>query len=127
VGNSGACGGCGEGHEEFIPMWPVRGDQGLEAWKEFQNQAVPPNCFLPGCGITLNIQKKEVLSMATLIDRKTAEKEAEEIEKLAGEAEILLGEADAKKDLKEKRGLIKQTLYDGSNKLKHIIPKGKHL
>ena len=65
--------------------------------------------------------------MATLIDQKVAEKEAEEIEKLAGEAEILLDEADAKKDLKEKRGIIKQTLYDGSNKLKHIIPKGKHL
>jgi hypothetical protein len=65
--------------------------------------------------------------MATLDDQKVAEKEAEEIEKLAGEAEILLDEADAKKDLKEKRGVIKQTLYDGSNKLKHIIPKGKHL
>ena len=65
--------------------------------------------------------------MATLIDQNMAEKEAEEIEKLAGEAEILLDEADAKKDLKEKRGFIKQTLYDGSNKLKHIIPKGKHL
>jgi len=53
--------------------------------------------------------------------------EAENIEKLAGEAEILLEEADSKKDLKEKRGIIKKTLYDGSNKLKHIIPKGKHL
>ncbi|MDR3581234.1 MAG: hypothetical protein P4L44_14830 [Oryzomonas sp.] len=65
--------------------------------------------------------------MATLNDRKVAEKETEEIEKLAGEAEVLLDEADVKKDLKEKRGIIKQTLYDGSNKLKHIIPKGKHL
>jgi tRNA(Ile)-lysidine synthase TilS/MesJ len=55
------------------------------------------------------------------------QKEAEEIEKLAGEAEILLEEDDSKKDLKEKRGIIKQTLYDGSNKLKHIIPKGKRL
>lgn len=61
--------------------------------------------------------------MATQIDQK----EVEIIEKLAGEAEILLDEADSKKDLKEKRGIIKQTLYDGSNKLKHIIPKGKHL
>ncbi|HXE95672.1 MAG TPA: hypothetical protein VN642_04670 [Dongiaceae bacterium] len=61
--------------------------------------------------------------MATLTDPK----EAEIIEKLAGEAEILLEEDDSKKDLKEKRGLIKQTLYDGSNKLKHILPKGKHL
>jgi len=63
--------------------------------------------------------------MTTLIDQK--EVDAEEIEKLAGEAEFLLDEADAKKDLKEKRGIIKQTLYDGSNKLKHIVPKGKHL
>jgi len=53
--------------------------------------------------------------------------EAEKIEKLSEEAEILVAEDDAKKDLKEKRGLIKQTLYDGSHKLKHIIPKGKHL
>jgi hypothetical protein len=62
-----------------------------------------------------------------MIDQKAMAKEAEEIEKLAGEAEFMLDEADAKKDLKEKRGIIKQTLYDGSNKLKHIIPKGKHL
>jgi hypothetical protein len=55
------------------------------------------------------------------------QKEAENIEKLAGEAEILLEEDDSKKDLKEKRGIIKQTLYDGSNKLKHIFPKGKRL
>jgi hypothetical protein len=53
--------------------------------------------------------------------------EAEKIEQLAGEAEILLEEDDSKKDLKEKRGIIKQTLYAGSNKLKHIVPKGKHL
>jgi len=53
--------------------------------------------------------------------------EAEKIEQLSEEAEILVEEDDAKKDLKEKRGLIKQTLYDGSHKLKHIIPKGKHL
>lgn len=55
------------------------------------------------------------------------EKETRKIEKLAGEAEIMIEEDDAKKDLKEKRGIIKQTLYDGSKKLKHIIPKGKHL
>jgi len=61
--------------------------------------------------------------MATLMNQR----EEEEIEKLSGAAEILLHEADDKKDLKEKRGVIKQTLYDGSNKLKHIIPKGKHL
>jgi len=58
---------------------------------------------------------------------RTNEKEAEKIEKLAGEAEILIEEGDSKKDLKEKRGIIKQTLYGGSNKLKHLIPKGKHL
>jgi len=57
----------------------------------------------------------------------TDQKEAENIEKLAGEAEILLEVDDTKKDLKEKRGFIKQTLYDGSNKLKHIVPKGKRL
>jgi len=49
------------------------------------------------------------------------------IDKLAGQAEILLEKDDAKKDLKERRGIIKQSLYDGSKKLKHIIPKGKHL
>jgi hypothetical protein len=57
----------------------------------------------------------------------TVQNEKEIIEKLAGEAEILLEEDDTKKDLKEKRGILKQTLYDGSSKLKHIIPKGKHL
>lgn len=61
--------------------------------------------------------------MATLINQQ----EEEKIEQLAGEAEILLEVNDSKKDLKEKRGIIKQSLYDGSNKLKHIIPKGKHL
>ena len=57
----------------------------------------------------------------------TDEKEAKKIEELVGEAEILLEEDDSKKDLKEKRGIIKQTLYDGSKKLKHILPKGKRL
>ena len=57
----------------------------------------------------------------------TDEKEAKKIEELVGEAEIVLEEDDSKKDLKEKRGIIKQTLYDGSKKLKHILPKGKHL
>lgn len=57
----------------------------------------------------------------------TDEKEAKKIEELAGESEIVLEEDDSRKDLKEKRGIIKQTLYDGSNKLKHLIPKGKHL
>jgi len=61
--------------------------------------------------------------MAVLID----EKEAERIEQLADEAEVLLDEDDARKDLKEKRGLMKQTLYDGSKKMKHLVPKGKHV
>jgi len=61
--------------------------------------------------------------MAVLIN----EKEAEVIEALAEEAELLIVEDDERKDLKEKRALIKQTLYDGSNKLKHMVPKGKHL
>lgn len=55
------------------------------------------------------------------------EKEAKIIEELVGEAEIVLEKVDSKKDLKEKRGIIKQTSYDGSKKLKHVIPKGKHL
>jgi len=49
------------------------------------------------------------------------------MEKLVDEAEILLEEDYEKKDLKEKRGVTKQTLYDGSKKLKHTIPKGKQL
>lgn len=57
----------------------------------------------------------------------TDEVEAKKIEELVREAEIILEEDDSKKDLKEKRGIIKQTLYDGSKKLKHIVPKGKHL
>jgi hypothetical protein len=56
-----------------------------------------------------------------------AQIEADIIEDLAQEAEKMLVEDDSKKDLKEKRGIIKQTLYGGSNKLKHILPKGKHL
>lgn len=55
------------------------------------------------------------------------EKEAEGIEELANEAEVLLAEDDSRKDLKEQRGIIKQTLYDGSKKLKHLVPKGKRV
>lgn len=55
------------------------------------------------------------------------EYEVETIEKLAIDAEVLLDEDDARKDLKERRGIIKQTLFDGSKKLKHLVPKGKHL
>lgn len=55
------------------------------------------------------------------------EKEAERIEELAREAEILLEVDDSKKDLKESRGVIKQTMYAGPKKLKHTVPKGKHV
>ena len=55
------------------------------------------------------------------------ENEAKVIDELVVEAEILLESNEAKKDLKEKRGVIKQTLYDGSKRLKHTLPKGKHL
>jgi hypothetical protein len=68
-------------------------------------------------------RKEEVFSMTAL----TAEQEVERFEELDREATVLLEKVDARKDLKEKRGIIKQTLYDGSKKLKHIIPKGKHL
>jgi len=54
-------------------------------------------------------------------------KEARIIEELAENAENILERVDAKKDLKEKRKVLKQTLYGGSEKLKHVIPKGKHL
>lgn len=53
-------------------------------------------------------------------------KEAEIIEELVGEAETVLEKVDTRKDLKEKRKILKQTLYDGSEKLKHVIPKGMH-
>ncbi len=55
------------------------------------------------------------------------EQEAARIEQLAVEAEVLVEEDDARKDLKERRGIIKQTLYDGSKKTKHTVPKGKHI
>ncbi len=57
----------------------------------------------------------------------TSEIELEVIEELAEEAEYSLEEDYEKKDLKERRGVIKKSLYDGSKKLKHIIPKGKQL
>ena len=53
--------------------------------------------------------------------------EEEVIEQLAEEKEILLKNDYDKKDLKEKRGLNKQSLYDGSKKLKHQVPKGKRV
>ncbi len=55
------------------------------------------------------------------------EREEEVIGQLAEQAELELEEDYEKKDLKERRGVVKQTLYDGSKKLKHIVPKGKLL
>jgi hypothetical protein len=53
--------------------------------------------------------------------------EKESIEKMADEAEVIIETDYEKKDLKEKRSLNKQTLYDGSKKLKHSVPKGKRV
>jgi hypothetical protein len=55
------------------------------------------------------------------------EREVKEIDQLANEAEVTLKDDYDKKDLKEKRSLTKQTLYDGSKKLKHSVPKGKRV
>jgi hypothetical protein len=57
----------------------------------------------------------------------TSEKEMEKIEEMAEEAEMVLQEDYEKKDLKERRGVIKDSLYDGSKKLKHAVPKGKQV
>ena len=57
----------------------------------------------------------------------TDEKEAKVIEELSVDAEMLIVEDDVRKDLKEKRGIIKQAFYAGPHKMKHMIPKGKHL
>ena len=54
-------------------------------------------------------------------------KEAKMIGELVEEAERVLEKVDTRKDLKAKRKVLKQTLYDGSEKLKHVLPKGKHL
>ena len=59
--------------------------------------------------------------MATIID----EKEVKIIEELAVDAELLIEKDDVRKDLKEKRGIIKQTLFAGSHKLKHVIPNAR--
>lgn len=54
-------------------------------------------------------------------------REQEMIEKLADEVEVQLEDSYGKRDLKEKRSVTKNSLYDGSKKLKHTIPKGKNL
>lgn len=51
-------------------------------------------------------------------------KELAQVEELAERAELELESDCEKKDLKEKRKLAKDMLYDGSKKLKHRIPKG---
>lgn len=50
--------------------------------------------------------------MATFID----ENEVRIIEELAIDAELLIEKDDARKDLKEKRGIKKQTFFVGSHK-----------
>ena len=42
-------------------------------------------------------------------------------------AELALEEDDSRKDLKERRGVLKESLYDGSKKLKHTVPKGRRV
>jgi hypothetical protein len=50
--------------------------------------------------------------MATFIN----DKEVKMIEELTIDAEMLIEKDDERKDLKEKRGFIKQTLFAGSHK-----------
>ena len=57
----------------------------------------------------------------------TDEREVKMIEELSAGAGMLIEEDDERKDLKEKRGIIKQTLFDGPHKMKHMIPKGIRL
>ena len=54
-------------------------------------------------------------------------KEEEIIEQLAEETELALTVDYEKRDLKERRSQTKQSLYDGSKKLKHQVPKGKRI
>lgn len=55
------------------------------------------------------------------------EREAEAIEQLADQAEKHINNNYTKRDLKEARGMAKLSLYDGSKKLKHTVPKGKKI
>jgi hypothetical protein len=61
--------------------------------------------------------------MATYMD----EREVKMIEDLTEGAVRLKEEDDKRKDLKEKREIMKQTFYGGSLKLKRMIPKGMRL
>ncbi len=49
------------------------------------------------------------------------------IEQLAQQVEVNLEIDYEKKDLKAQREQTKRTLYDGSKKLKHSVPKGKRI
>jgi hypothetical protein len=49
------------------------------------------------------------------------------IDELAQQMEVTLEIDYEKKDLKAQRELTKQSLYDGSKKLKHTVPKGKRV
>ena len=56
-----------------------------------------------------------------------AQNEETTIDKLARQMEINLEMDYEKKDLKAQRELTKQSLYDGSKKVKHTVPKGKRV
>lgn len=56
-----------------------------------------------------------------------AQNDEETREDKARDLEVNLEMDYEKKDLKAQRELTKQNLYDGSKKLKHIVPKGKRI
>ena len=56
-----------------------------------------------------------------------ARNEEETIDELARQMEVNLEIDYEKKDQKVQREINKQTLYDGSKKLKHTVPKGKRI
>jgi len=56
-----------------------------------------------------------------------AQNEEVTIDQLAQQLEITLDIDYERKDLKAQRSMTKLNLYDGSKKLKHIIPKGKRV
>lgn len=72
-----------------------------------------------GVRVDVNNQAKRGVSMVL--------NEEATIDKLAQQMEINLEIDYEKKDLKAQRELNKQTLYDGSKKLKHTVPKGKRV
>lgn len=56
-----------------------------------------------------------------------AQNEEDTIDELAQRVEVNLDMDYERKDLKAQRELTKQSLYDGSKKLKHTVPKGKRV